>query len=150
MKLRHYLKKYPNTIVLRILRIETDIVGVHEDNVTPRKVHRLILSEPIPEVRGSVPMPDGSLNVMHNVTEVHLVDDNVKHVKDFRLNNYGGMKLRLVELHLDISRPQGRMMGDEFVITKPAKVWITHIPFARIGQISRQSLNSLVNKITKR
>ena len=54
-------------------------------------------------------------------------------------------------MHLDVSKPNGREQNGQFVITKPAKIWLTTTKFSRRGGQLRskqtENLNSVVNRL---
>ena len=133
MKLRHYLKTHPNTITLRISKIE-----YAETSFDSMKIYRITLSEPVPEVKGSTKIGDTEM-ILKNVTEVWIADLTIDAVKAFTVGNYNNMKMKLVNLFLDISRPRVQQnYKGETIITEPAKVWITKERFAILQQILRR------------
>ena len=131
MKLRDYLKKHPYTITLRIKDIE------HRSTTSDGsiKLYLIRLSEPIAEVQGSILQPDGKPLIMRNVTEVWISELNVDAVKAFSVGNYGNMKIKLIDVHLDVSKPRKKWMelSNKSEIISPSKVWLTKETFATLS-----------------
>lgn len=124
-----------------VLSVEDDSSGATVNNPNGTVVKILHLAQPITAV-GSNPSPSGHV-MKATDAKVHVAADNwtkfleQAEVKDGTIHYKGDM-------HLDVSKPDGRNVNGKLVITKPAKIWLTSVKFSRSGgQLNQSRVNNL-------
>ena len=125
---------------------ELQIKQIEDDSSSDTEVKVLHLVNPVQAV-GSNPTPDGQPMRVKSL-EVYVAGENIEEMlkdcdeKDGILIYKGGM-------HLDVSKPSGRMVNGQFAVTKPSKIWLTKVKFSRSGgQLRQQQQNQLGNMIS--
>lgn len=118
---------------------ELAVKSVDDESSESNEVKLLVLEKPITAV-GSIPAtgPNGEqIQMKMSASEVYVGADNIE---DFMKNTEekDGILLYKGPMHLDVSKPSGRMVNEKFQITKPAKIWLTKVKFSRFGGKSRQ------------
>jgi hypothetical protein len=127
---------------------ELAITLIEDDSSEGTQVKILHLAAPVNAV-GSNPTSEGhEMKVTGGKVNVAAEDidkflENVKEQDNILL--YKG------PMHLDVSKPSGRMVNGQYTITKPAKIWLTATKFSKRGnklrQEQTQNFQSLVNKM---
>lgn len=130
MATREDLLEFSKKTSLSVVDIDDDSSG-GEEGV---EVKILNLSEPV-AATASIPAPDGTvIRLRDNRVWVVAgdIDEFLKNaVKKDGLLVYSG------PMHLDVSKPAGRMVGGNYTITKPAKIWLRVAKFSRSGNTQR-------------
>ena len=138
------LLKYSKSTELAIKLIEDDSSG--GDSGTEVKI--LHLTKEINAV-GSIPTADGT-EMKVKGSKINVAADNIDAMLE-GLTEQDGILIYKGPMHLDVSKPNGRMVNGQFVVTKPAKIWLTATKFSRGGAALRtnqtNNLNSLVSKM---
>lgn len=140
------LLKFVKKTEFAVKLIEDESSKAQDGSTTVVKVLHLVNAV---NAEGSIPTPDGkTMKVSGN--KVYVAADNYDtflqqaEVKDDVIVYTGDM-------HLDVSKPSGRTVNGEFVVTKPARIWLTATKFSRSGgQLSQQrtqNLNGLISKL---
>ncbi len=129
--------------------VELVITLVEDDSSDKTEVKVLHLANPV-TATGSIPTPEGKdMKVSSNKIYV-AADDIAEFLKDAEAKD--GAIVYKGQMHLDVSKPNGRRNAEgDYVITKPAKVWLTKTKFSRSGGSLRAegqaSLNNVINKM---
>ena len=121
---------------------------VEDDSSENTEVKILHLVNPV-TATGSVPTPDGK-EMKVTAAKVYVAADNIEEMlKDTEEKD--GILVYKGTMHLDVSKPSGRTQNGEFVITKPAKIWLTKVKYSKTGGNLRKdqtnSLNDMINKM---
>lgn len=131
--------------------VELVITLVEDDSSDKTEVKILHLANPV-TATGSIPTSEG-LEMKATSNKVYVAaDDIAKFLQDAESKD-GAIHYK-GQMHLDVSKPSGRRDANgDYVITKPAKVWLTGTKFSRSGGTlrteSQQSLNTLINNMFK-
>jgi hypothetical protein len=114
------------------------VTNIEEDKTENTTNQILTLGEPVAKVVGTNPTDSGAemylenvVKVLINGTEEDETSDFGRFMKESRVEGdaiiyEGGMKL-------DVSKPNGRMVNGNFVITKAAKAWLCSVTFNKRG-----------------
>lgn len=139
------LLEFSKSTELFVTLIEDESSGATPNNPTGTIVKVLHLQSPVNAV-GSIPAPGGA-EMRVSGAKVYVAADNWKKFleaanKKDNIIHYKG------DMHLDVSKPDGRTVNGQFVITKPAKIWLTAVKFSRSGgALTTQRVNTLNNLI---
>lgn len=121
---------------------ELVITQVDDESSDQTEVKILRLAQPI-TATGSNPTPTGGkMQLISN--EVWVAADDIDEFLQGAVVENGQLKYK-GPMHLDVSKPNGRTNANgEYVITKPAKVWLTKVKFSRSGgQLRTKAATSL-------
>lgn len=144
-KKKDLLARFAKSTELAIKLIEDDSSGDGTDGGTQVKILHLV--QPVNAV-GSIPTPDGSPMKATN-SLVYVAQDDIDKMLE-NVEEKDGILVYKGDMHLDVSKPGGRMVQGQFVITKPAKIWLTSIKFSRRGgQLRTSQTNNLGDMINK-
>ena len=141
------LLKFSKSTELAIKLIEDDSsAGSGENEGTEVKILHLVREV---QAVGSIPTADGT-EMKAKGLKVYVADTNIEEMlKD--LNEVDGVLVYKGPMHLDVSKPSGRTVNGQFVITKPAKIWLTKTKFSRSGGQLRaaqtNNVNTLISKM---
>lgn len=138
--------------LLRFSKPTTFVIDRIEDDSSERTEVKIFHLTEAVSATGSIPTSEGhdmkalSTKVYVAQTDIDVALENISE-KDGKLV-YEGL------MHLDVSKPGGRVDGNgDFVVTKPAKIWLTSTKFSRGGASLRTdrltSLNSIINDMFK-
>lgn len=136
------LLKFTKNVELRVVQIE--------DDSSDRTEVKILHLENAITATGSIPTPEGKeMKVISNKLYI-AADDIEEFLKDAESKD--GAIVYKGSMHLDVSKPQGRNDANgDYVITKPAKVWLTKTKFSRSGGNLRAkaqtSLSTLINNM---
>lgn len=128
--------------------VELLISLVEDDSSDRTEVKVLHLVNPV-TATGSIPTPEGKdMRLIGNKVYV-AADDITAFLAD--ADDKDGTIVYKGQMHLDVSKPNGRRNQEgEYVITKPAKIWLTKTKFSRSGgQLRAEGQTSLNNVISK-
>jgi len=129
--------------------VELAVTLVEDDSSDRTEVKVLHLANPV-SATGSIPTSEG-LEMKATSNKVYVAaDDIAEFLKDAESKD--GAIVYKGQMHLDVSKPAGRRDANgDYVITKPAKIWLTKTKFSRSGGAlrteSQTSLNNLINKM---
>jgi hypothetical protein len=116
---------------------KTDLVisAVEDDSSENTQILKLTLAEKVPSIKGSNPTDQGQDMVLREVETVYIAgDDDIEAFKkDADLDEASGIISYKGPMKLDVSKPNGRFVNNVFVITKPAKAWLTSVGFNKRG-----------------
>lgn len=129
--------------------VELVINLVEDDSSDRTEVKVLHLVNPV-TASGSIPTSEG-LEMKATSNKVYVAADDITEFLNDAESKDGAIHYK-GQMHLDVSKPAGRRDANgDYVITKPAKIWLTKTKFSRSGgQLrtdSQQSLNTLINKM---
>jgi len=139
------LMQFSKSTELIVTLIEDESTGATPQNPTGTVVKVLHLQAPVNAV-GSIPAPGGG-EMRVSGAKVYVASENWKKFladanKKDNVIYYKG------DMHLDVSKPNGRTVNGQFVVTKPAKIWLTAIKFSKSGgALSQDRVNTLNNLI---
>ena len=135
------LLKFSKNTELAIKLIEDD----SSEKTTVKILHLVAAVQAV----GSIPTSEGGEMRVQGAKVYVASDDIDKMLED--CNEKDGIIVYKGQMHLDVSKPNGRMVNGQFVITKPAKIWLTGTKFARGGGQLRQdqanNLNGFIGKM---
>lgn len=121
---------------------------IEDDSSEQTVVKVLHLVAPISAV-GSIPAPGGG-EMKATGAKIYVANEDWDKFKE-QAEEKDGVVIYNGDMHLDVSKPNGRMVDGEFVITKPAKIWLTSTKFSRTGgqlrREQRNGLNTMINKM---
>lgn len=138
------LLKFSKRVEFGVKLIEDDSSG--GENGTEVKI--LHLANTI-TAEGSIPTPEGGvMKVTGN--KIYVAADNIDKMLE-GMEEKDGVLVYTGDMHLDVSKPKGRMQNGTMVITTPAKIWLTKTKFSRSGgnlaTQQRASLGDVINKL---
>ena len=135
------LLKFVKSTVLSIKVIE-------DDSGEDTEVKVLHLTAPVNAIGSNV--TSGGLEMKVQGSKVYVAAEDIEKMLD-HTEEKDGILIYKGPMHLDVSKPNGRMQNGEFVITKPSKIWLTATKFSKRGGSLRrgqtESLNGMVNKM---
>lgn len=135
------LLKFIKAVEFVVTSIEDDSSGATATNPTGTVVKILHLAQPITAV-GSNPTPGGQV-MKATDTKIHVAADNWKKFLEQAEEKDGVIHYK-GDMHLDVSKPDGRNVNGKLVVTKPAKIWLTSVKFSRSGgQLNQSRVNNL-------
>lgn len=144
------LLKFTKATEFAVKMIEDDSSGASATNPTGTTVKILHLTAPVTAV-GSNPAPSGQEMRVTGV-KVHVAADNWAKFLE-QAEEKDGVIYYKGDMHLDVSKPDGRMVNGQFTVTKPAKIWLTSIKFSKSGGALQQgrvnTLNNLIDNMFK-
>lgn len=118
--------------ILKFLKsTELRITGIEDDSSTNNVIYKLLLASPV-SIKGSTVTDSGAEIKLDNVSVLNL------HGNDYETflagcEEDGDTLVYKGKMKLDVSKPNGRMQGGQFQITRPAKGWLVDIAFNRRG-----------------
>jgi hypothetical protein len=144
-KKKDLLARFGKSTELAIKLIEDDSSGDGTDGGTQVKILHLV--QPVNAV-GSIPTPDGT-EMKASGAKVYVAQDDIDKMLE-NVDEKDGILIYKGDMHLDVSKPGGRTVNGQFVITKPAKIWLTSVKFSRRGgQLRTSQTNNLGDMINK-
>lgn len=135
------LKKFMRQTKLRIVSIE-------DDSSTNTKLLKVTLAEPLAKVVSSNVTDTGAPIFATNVKELTVAEDDIEKFYE-GCEDDGDTLVYSGNMKLDVSRPNGRMVNGNFVITKPAKAWLVSVAFNRRGATMQQDKASALSSALK-
>jgi hypothetical protein len=131
-----------------IKQTEIIISSVEEDNSETSKIFKLTLAQPV-RAEGSNVTPDGQKMVIPDAKEVFVHEsDHDAFMADCE-EGEGDTLVYRGSLKLDVSKPNGRTVNGAFVVTKPAKAWLTSVAFSKRGGTLRTDRQNNLNQAIK-
>lgn len=125
------------------------ILSVEDDSSDTSEVKILTLSEPV-NATSSTTAGDQATVMSLRSNQVYVARENIDELlkgcveKDGKIVYEGDM-------HLDVSKPSGRIIQGQYQVTKPSRIWLTKTKFSRLGNSSRQqqqtSFNSMITNM---
>lgn len=139
---REDLLKFSKSVELAVTLIEDDSSGGENGN----EVKILHLANDVTAV-SSLPTSEGKEMKLKG-NKVYVGSDNIdEFLKD--CVEQDNVLIYKGPMHLDVSKPGGRMVNGVFQVTKAAKIWLTKTKFSRFGGSSRQDqqkgLSNMIN-----
>lgn len=110
------------------------IAEVIDDSSEGTEIFKLVLAQPTGKVVGSNPTDQGQEMVLNQQTNVWVAGEDIEHFMNDTEKQGDGTLIYDGPMKLDVSKPNGRYVNNQFVMTKPPRLWLTKVAFNKRGR----------------